>query len=40
MTCIPVYSAVSNLMYQEHVQLPLQGYTPTIGFGWYYSTKK
>jgi len=40
MTCIPVYSAVSNLMYQEHVQLPLQGYTPTIGFGWYYSSQK
>ena len=37
MTNIPVYSAITKLMYQERVELPMNVYTSQNGFGWYYS---
>ena len=40
MTCIPVYGSVSNMMFQESVQLAVDNYCPGLGLGWYYSSRK
>jgi hypothetical protein len=40
MTCIPVYGGVSNYMYQERIQLPVDNYTAGMGLGWRYATLK
>ena len=40
MTNIPVYSAITKMMFQERVDLPMNVYTSQTGFGWYYSSLK
>ena len=33
MTCIPVYGSVSNTLFQDYVQLPMEQYSAGVGFG-------
>ena len=40
MTCIPVYAAITNTMYQENIELPMKQYIVQGGWGWPFSTQK
>ena len=40
MTCVPVYAAINNTLYQEYIDLPMESYNAQTGWGWQYSTKK
>ena len=40
MTDIPVYVDVQNVLFKDHIQLPVEQYSPGVGFGWYFATKK
>jgi len=40
MTSIPVYAGVTNMLFQEYVDLPVSTYAAGMGLGWYYSAKK
>ena len=40
MTDIPVYVDVKNVLFKDHIQLPVEQYSPGVGFGWYFATKK
>ena len=40
MTCMPVCASISNVMYQENIQLAVDTYSAGIGFGWYYASQK
>ena len=37
---IPVYSAITKMMYAENVDLPMTEYSSAPGFGWMYSQQK
>ena len=37
MTCIPVYAAITNTMYQESIELPMKQYIAQGGWGWPFS---
>jgi len=40
MTCVPVYAAINNTLYQEYIDLPMESYNAQTGWGWQYSTLK
>ena len=40
MTCIPVYGSVSNTLFKDYVQLPMEQYSAGVGFGWIYAQKQ
>ena len=39
MTCVPVYAPFNYLMFSEEIDLPMERYDPSVGFGWLYADR-